>query len=87
MPNPIRVRGAAGGVPPPGSRAGRPVLRARGEVNRTGVPNDTRADAVIGETRQVADGALAMGAPGKGDLRVYLLNGPGKTGADGPCLK
>ncbi|GAA4962660.1 hypothetical protein GCM10023238_32410 [Streptomyces heliomycini] len=37
--------------------------------------------------RTVSDGRLTVGAPGKGNLRVYVLNGPGKIGTDGPYLK
>ena len=44
-------------------------------------------DAVTGEVRTVTDGRLDAGAPGRGDLRVYVLNGPGKIGADGPYPK
>ena len=35
----------------------------------------------------VSNGTLSVGAPGKGNLRVYVLNGGGKIGADGPYLK
>ncbi|MBN3929976.1 fibronectin type III domain-containing protein [Streptomyces verrucosisporus] len=53
----------------------------------TGIPNGTYTDAVTGESRQVTGGRLAVDAPGKGNLRVYVLNGTGKIGADGPYLK
>ncbi|NYV76328.1 carbohydrate binding domain-containing protein [Streptomyces sp. UH6] len=52
-----------------------------------GIPNGTYRDAVTGDTRVVTDGKLAVAAPGKGNLRVYVLNGPGKIGATGPYLK
>ncbi|WP_371934850.1 alpha-amylase family glycosyl hydrolase [Streptomyces sp. KL118A] len=53
----------------------------------TGIPNGTYKDAVTGDTKTVTDGRLAVAAPGKGNLRVYVLDGPGKIGADGPYLK
>lgn len=53
----------------------------------TGIPNGTYEDAVTGDTRVVTDGKLTVGAPGKGNLRVHVLNGPGKIGATGTYLK
>ncbi|WP_439941824.1 carbohydrate binding domain-containing protein [Streptomyces sp. BBFR115] len=59
----------------------------------TGIPNGTYKDAVTGDVQQVTDGTLAIGAPGKGNLRVYVLDlggknaAPGKIGTDGPYLK
>ncbi|MEU6105992.1 carbohydrate binding domain-containing protein [Streptomyces flaveolus] len=53
----------------------------------TGVPNGTYRDAITGDTRTVTDGMLTVAAPGKGNLRVYVLNGPGKIGTAGPYLK
>jgi hypothetical protein len=37
--------------------------------------------------KTVTGGTLSVAAPGKGNLRVYVLNGPGKIGTDGPYLK
>ncbi|MFB6979531.1 carbohydrate binding domain-containing protein [Streptomyces scopuliridis] len=53
----------------------------------SGIPNGTYTDAVTGDVRTVSNGTLAVAAPGKGNLRVYVLNGPGKIGAAGPYLK
>lgn len=59
----------------------------------TGIPNGRYIDAVTGDSRTVTDGTLAVTAPGKGDMRVYVLDlggknaAPGKIGADGPYLK
>ncbi|MFD9593642.1 carbohydrate binding domain-containing protein [Kitasatospora sp. NPDC059973] len=59
----------------------------------TGIPNGTYQDAVSGDVKVVADGTLAIAAPGKGNLRVYVLDrggknaAPGKIGTDGPYLK
>ncbi|MGW7298000.1 carbohydrate binding domain-containing protein [Streptomyces sp. NPDC054829] len=53
----------------------------------SGVPNGRYVDAVTGDVRQVTDGTLTVAAPGKGNLRVYVLNGTGRIGAPGPYLK
>jgi glycosidase len=53
----------------------------------TGIPNGTYTDAVSGERRVVTDGTLNVAAPGKGNLRVFVLNGPGRIGTAGPYLK
>ncbi|MCT4351569.1 alpha-amylase family glycosyl hydrolase [Streptomyces sp. Je 1-79] len=53
----------------------------------SGVPNGTYTDAVTGDQRVVANGSLSVAAPGKGNLRVYVLNGPGRIGTAGPYLK
>ncbi|MFI1172416.1 carbohydrate binding domain-containing protein [Streptomyces melanogenes] len=52
-----------------------------------GIPNGTYTDAVTGDVRVVGDGTLSVAAPGKGNLRVYVLNGPGRIGSAGPYLK
>ncbi|MET8181062.1 carbohydrate binding domain-containing protein [Streptomyces sp. NPDC005336] len=53
----------------------------------TGIPNGTYTDAVTGDTQVVTDGKLTVAAPGKGNLRVYVLGGTGKIGTAGPYLK
>ncbi|MGI5359609.1 carbohydrate binding domain-containing protein [Streptomyces sp. CA-252508] len=53
----------------------------------TGIPNGTYTDAVTGDTRVVGDGRLTVAAPGKGNLRVYVLGGTGRIGTAGPYLK
>jgi glycosidase len=63
------------------------LVTVTGEATFTGVPNGTYVDAVSGHTVAVTNGTLSVGAPGKGNLRVYVLGGPGKIGADGPYLK
>ncbi|MFD6190729.1 hypothetical protein [Streptomyces sp. NPDC060275] len=45
------------------------------------------AAAVADDTRTVTDGRRTVAAPGEGNLRVYVLNGAGKIGADGPYPK
>jgi hypothetical protein len=63
------------------------LVTVSGGATYTGIPNGTYVDAVTGDRRTVADGTLTVAAPGKGNLRVYVLNGPGRIGADGPYLK
>ncbi|MGW7647185.1 carbohydrate binding domain-containing protein [Streptomyces bobili] len=53
----------------------------------TGIPNGTYTDAVTGDTRTVTDGKLTVTAPGKGNIRVYVLDGPGRIGSAGTYLK
>ncbi|GHF52416.1 carbohydrate binding domain-containing protein [Streptomyces griseosporeus] len=63
------------------------LVTVSGAATYTGIPNGTYRDAVTGEVRTVTGGTLSVAAPGKGNLRVYVLNGPGRIGADGPYLK
>ncbi|MET9348279.1 carbohydrate binding domain-containing protein [Streptomyces termitum] len=63
------------------------LVTVSGGATYNGIPNGTYADAVTGDVRTVSNGTLSVGAPGKGNLRVYVLNGPGKIGAAGPYLK
>ncbi|MFF2846415.1 carbohydrate binding domain-containing protein [Streptomyces sp. NPDC058001] len=63
------------------------LVTVTGDATWTGIPNGTYTEVVTGETRTVGNGTLTAAAPGKGNLRVYVLNGPGKIGADGPYLK
>lgn len=63
------------------------LVTVTGGATYTGIPNGTYRDAVTGDVRTVSTGTLSVGAPGKGNLRVYVLNGPGKIGGDGPYLK
>lgn len=63
------------------------LVTVSGSATYTGIPNGTYRDAVTGDTKTVTGGTLSVAAPGKGNLRVYVLNGTGKIGADGPYLK
>ncbi|MGN0551265.1 MAG: alpha-amylase family glycosyl hydrolase [Acutalibacteraceae bacterium] len=49
----------------------------------TGIPNGTYIDAVTGTSQTVTDGTLKIAAPGKGNLRAYVLSSNGYTGIDG----
>ncbi|WP_329112982.1 carbohydrate binding domain-containing protein [Streptomyces sp. NBC_01353] len=63
------------------------LVTVTGGADFTGIPNGAYTDAVTGDQRVVTNGTLNVAAPGKGNLRVYVLNGPGRIGAAGPYLK
>ncbi|MDX3642287.1 carbohydrate binding domain-containing protein [Streptomyces sp. MB09-02B] len=63
------------------------LVTVTGAATYTGIPNGTYRDAVTGDVRTVSGGTLNVAAPGKGNLRVYVLDGPGKIGTDGLYLK
>ncbi|MFG3248892.1 carbohydrate binding domain-containing protein [Streptomyces sp. NPDC048187] len=63
------------------------LVTVSGGATYSGIPNGTYRDAVTGDTRTITDGRLTVAAPGKGNLRVYVLGGTGKIGTDGPYLK
>jgi hypothetical protein len=56
----------------------------------SGIPNGRHVDGVSGDVRTVTGGTLSIAAPGKGDMRVYVLDvggsnaAPGKIGTDAP---
>ena len=57
-----------------------------------GIPNGKYTDVVTGSTVTVTNGTLSIEAPGKGNLRVYVLDtdktkAPGKVGENGTYLK
>ena len=53
----------------------------------TGVLNGTYTDVITGNTITVTGGTLTTPSfGGKGNMRIYVLNGPGKIGDDGPFL-
>lgn len=58
-----------------------------GGATFTGIPNGTYKDCVTGDVKTVSNGTLAVSCPtNQGNARVYVLNGPGKIGEDGPFL-
>ncbi|MFJ8992030.1 carbohydrate binding domain-containing protein [Streptomyces sp. NPDC102279] len=63
------------------------LVTVTGGATYSGIPNGTYTDAVTGDVKTVSGGTLSVAAPGTGNLRVYVLNGPGKIGTDGPYLK
>jgi glycosidase len=53
----------------------------------TGILNGTYTECVTGKTVTVSNGTLTTDAfTGQGNLRVYVLNGPGKIGEDGKYI-
>ncbi|MFJ5848519.1 carbohydrate binding domain-containing protein [Streptomyces sp. NPDC092903] len=69
------------------------LVTVTGAATYSGIPNGTYRDAVTGDTKTVADGRMSVAAPGKGNMRVYVLDlggsnaAPGKVGSAGPYLK
>ncbi|MFD6178433.1 MULTISPECIES: alpha-amylase family glycosyl hydrolase [unclassified Isoptericola] len=68
------------------------LVTVSGKASFSGIPDGTYTDAVSGDTTTVTDGTLTIAAPGKGNLRAYVLDlpgnpAPGKVGADGPYLR
>ena len=51
------------------------------------IPNGKYVDCVTGDVQNVSNGTLSVSAPGKGNMRVYVLNGPGKIGSSTTYLK
>ncbi len=58
-----------------------------GGATFSGLPNGTYVDAVTGDRQTVSNGTLTVGSIGKANMRVYVLNGPGKIGENGTYLK
>ncbi|MER7312521.1 MULTISPECIES: carbohydrate binding domain-containing protein [Streptomyces] len=69
------------------------LVTVTGGATYTGIPDGRYTDAVTGDTQVVTGGRLTVAAPGKGNLRVYVLDlggknaAPGKIGTAGPYLK
>ncbi|MEU1125346.1 carbohydrate binding domain-containing protein [Streptomyces sp. NPDC005899] len=69
------------------------LVTVTGGATYTGIPDGTYKDAVTGDTQVVTGGRLTVPAPGKGNLRVYVLDlggrnaAPGKIGTAGPYLR
>ncbi|MEU8679223.1 carbohydrate binding domain-containing protein [Streptomyces sp. NPDC048560] len=69
------------------------LVTVSGGATYSGIPNGTYKDAVTGDTKVVTGGTLSVPAPGKGNLRVYVLDlggknaAPGKIGTSGAYLK
>lgn len=63
------------------------LIALNSKATFTGVLNGTYTDCITGDVQQVTNGTLTTpNFSGKGNLRVYVLNGPGKVGDDGPYL-
>ncbi len=57
-----------------------------GSATFSGIPDGTYTDAVTGDVKTVSGGSLSISANRRGDLRVYVLNGPGRVIPDGKYL-
>ncbi len=57
-----------------------------GGATFSGIPNGTYKDCVTGDVKNVTNGTLSASCSGRGNMRVYVLNGPGKIGEDGKYL-
>jgi glycosidase len=62
------------------------LVTISGDSNFAGIPNGTYRDAITGHVVSVTNGSLYASCSGKGNMRVYVLNGPGKIGTDGAYL-
>lgn len=51
------------------------------------LPNGRYVDAVTGDVKNVSGGTLSVSSIGQGNMRVYVLNGPGKIGDGSSYLK
>ena len=62
------------------------LVTISGNSTFTNILNGTYVDAVTGDVKTVTDNTLTAECSGKGNMRVYVLNGPGKIGDDGKYL-
>ena len=58
-----------------------------GSATFTGIPNGKYVDAVTGTVANVGGGTLKADCSGAGNMRIYVLDGPGKIGETGTYLK
>lgn len=64
------------------------LVTISGSATFYNLPGGTYRDAITGDTKVVANGgSLTATCSGQGNARIYVLNGPGKIGEDGPYLK
>lgn len=68
------------------------LVAVSNEAKFTNIENGTYVDAVTGHEVTVTTNSLNIPAPGKGNVRIYVLNtaktpAPGKVGVDGVYLK
>lgn len=63
------------------------LVTISGNATFTGIPNGTYVDAVTGDTKTVTNGTITLNCSGKGNARVYVLNGSGGIGESGTYLK
>ncbi|AUO08463.1 alpha-amylase [Paenibacillus jamilae] len=63
------------------------LVTISGNATFSGIPNGTYVDAVTGDSKKVTDGKITLNCSGKGNARVYVLNGSGGIGETGTYLK
>ncbi len=63
------------------------LVTISGNATFTGIPNGTYVDAVTGDSKTVTDAKITLTCSGKGNARVYVLNGRGGIGETGTYLK
>lgn len=63
------------------------LVTISGNATFTGIPNGTYVDAVTGDSKTVTNGTITLVCSGKGNARVYVLNGNGGIGETGTYLK
>ena len=68
------------------------LVTITGEATFNEIPNGTYVDVITGDEQKVTNGTLSVAAPGKGNMRVYVLEtdltpAPGKIGSDTTYLK
>lgn len=68
------------------------LVTITGSAKFSNILNGTYKEVITGETVKVTDNTLSVEAPGKGNMRVYVLDteltkAPGKIGADTAFLK
>ena len=64
------------------------MVTVSGNATFTGLPAGKYTDVITGDSQTVAEGgSVKATCSGQGNMRVYVLNGTGKIGTDGPFLK
>ncbi len=64
------------------------LVTISGSATFYNLPGGTYRDAITGDTKTIVNGgSLTATCSGQGNARIYVLNGPGKIGEDGPYLK
>ncbi|URA09953.1 alpha-amylase family glycosyl hydrolase [Thermospira aquatica] len=64
------------------------LVTISGSATFYNLPGGTYKDAITGDTKTIGNGgSLTATCSGQGNARIYVLNGPGKIGEDGPYLK
>ncbi len=62
------------------------LVTISGNSTFTGILNGRYVDAITGEVQNVTNNTLTATCSGKGNMRVFVLDGPGKIGNDGKYL-